>query len=115
MAAITRSPDFFRRCPLADNPVPAKSLSATRVSEIIATVTNVIAEIERFIAGSGVRGALEVGQIGQLSALFGNLAGVAIKAAHEVFGKPITPDSVLALMPAQTPLVDPPDESTPGA
>jgi hypothetical protein len=47
--------------------------------------------------------------------LFGGLAGVAIQAAHDVVGKPVTPDSVLALMPAATALVDPPTGSSPSA
>jgi hypothetical protein len=83
-------------------------MSAGRVSEIIGTVTSVITEIERLIASSGLGGALDVTQIGQLTALFGNLAGVAIQAAHDVFGRPVTPDSVLALLPVATALVDQP-------
>jgi hypothetical protein len=43
-----------------------------------------------------------------LTTLFGSLAGVAIQAAHDVVGKPVTQESVLALMPAATALVDPP-------
>ncbi len=93
---------------MASNPVAARPLSASRVSEIIGTVTSVIAEIERLIAASGLGGVMNIAQIEQLTALFGNLAGVAIQAAHDVFGKPVTPDSILALLPAATPLVDPP-------
>jgi hypothetical protein len=37
---------------------------------------------------------------------FGTLAGVAIQAAHDVMGKPVTAESVLALMPVATPLVN---------
>jgi hypothetical protein len=92
---------------LASNPVAASTLSAGRISEIVGTVTSVITEIERLIAASGVGGALNIAQIEQLTTLFGNLAGVAIQAAHDVFGKPVTPDSVLGLLPAATPLVDP--------
>jgi hypothetical protein len=94
--------------PVAANPALADRMSAGRVSEIVGTVTSVIAEIEQLLAASGVGGALNFTQIEQLTALFSNLAGVAIQAAHDVFGKPVTPDSVLALLPAVTPLVDPP-------
>lgn len=83
-------------------------MSAGRVSEIVGTVTSVIAAIEQILAASGVGGMLNIAQIDQLTTLFGNLAGVAIQAAHDVLGKPVTPDSVLALLPAATPLVDPP-------
>jgi hypothetical protein len=50
---------------------------------------------------------LNLAQVEQLTALFGNLAGVAIQAAHDVLGKPVTPDSVLGLLPTATPLVEP--------
>jgi purine-cytosine permease-like protein len=62
----------------------------------------------QLIGASGVVGGQTLPQIEQLTALFGNLAGVAIQAAHEVMGKPVTPDSVLALMPVATALADPP-------
>lgn len=75
-----------------------------------------IAEIEQIIAASGVGGALTLPQIEQLAVLFGNLAGVAIQAAHDVVGKPVTPDSVpWALLPVVTPLADPPTGSSPAA
>ena len=70
------------------------------------TVTAVAAEIEQLLAGSGVAGSETMPQIEQLTSLFGNLAGVAIQAAHEVMGKQVTPESVLALMPVATPLSD---------
>jgi hypothetical protein len=95
---------------LASNPIPQNSsagaVTTDRVSQILGTVTGVAAEIEQLIAGSGVGGAA-MPQIEQLTALFGNLAGVAIQAAHDVAGKPLTPESVLALMPAATPLENP--------
>jgi hypothetical protein len=93
---------------LATNPAPANALTSDRVSVIVGTVTGVIAAIEQIIAASGLGGSLNITQIEQLTALFGNLAGVAIQAAHDVFGKPVTPDTVLALMPANTPLAPAP-------
>jgi hypothetical protein len=98
---------------LASNPVPANSLTSDRVSAIVGTVTGVVAAIEQIIAASGLGGSLNITQIEQLTGLFGNLAGVAIQAAHDVFGKPVTPDSVLALMPASTPLAPPAGDSAP--
>jgi hypothetical protein len=94
--------------PVAANPASTDRMSAGRVSEIVGTVTSVINEIERLLAASGVGGALNLAQIEQLTTLFGNLAGVAIQAAHDVLGKPVTPGSVLALLPKATALVEPP-------
>lgn len=97
---------------MASNPVQVNSPAATsvstdRASQIVGTVTAVATEIEQLIAASGVGGALSMPVIEQLTVLFGNLAGVAIQAAHDVVGKPITPDSVLALMPGTTALASP--------
>ena len=91
---------------MSTNPAPANSLTTDRVSAIVGTVTGVIAASEQIISASGLGGSLSLAQIEQLTSLYGNLAGVAIQAAHDVFGRPVTPDSVLALMPASTPLVE---------
>jgi hypothetical protein len=93
--------------PVSTNPA-ASSLTADRATQILGTVTSLAAVVEQVIAGSGVGGSLDLPQIEQLTTLFGGLAGVAIQAAHDVVGKPVTPDSILALMPASTVLVDPP-------
>jgi hypothetical protein len=96
---------------VASNPVstnPAGSLTADRATQILGTVTSVATVVEQVIAGSGVSGSFNMSQVEQLTHSFGSLAGVAIRAAHDVMGKPVTPDSVLALMPVATPLVDPP-------
>jgi hypothetical protein len=95
---------------VASNPVPQNSagaLTADRAGQIVGTVTAVAAEIEQLIAGSAVGGSETMPQIEKLTVLFGNLAGMAIQAAHDVMGKPVTPESVLALMPLATPLSDP--------
>lgn len=101
---------------MASNPIPqnpsAGGITADRVSAIVGTVTAVAAEIEKLIAGAGVGGS-EMPPIEQLTALFGNLAGVAIQAAHDVAGVAVTPESVLALMPVATPLVEPPAGTNP--
>jgi hypothetical protein len=92
--------------PVSTNPA-AGSLTADRATQILGTVTSLASVVEEVIAGSGVGGSLNIAQVEQLTGLFGSLAGVAIQAAHDVVGKPVTPDSVLALMPAATVLVDP--------
>lgn len=79
---------------------------ADRLRAILATVTSVAAEIEKLIAASGLAGMTEA-EIEKLTLLFGNLAAAAIQAAHDAMGKEITPDSVLALMPISTALVQP--------
>ncbi len=88
-------------------PSSTNSITVDRASQIVGTVTAVAAEIEQLIAASGVVGGQTMPQVEQLTVLFGNLAGIAIQAAHDVMGKPVTPDSVLALVPVATPLVDP--------
>jgi hypothetical protein len=98
---------------LATNPVATNSLNTGRVGQIVGTVTSVITQIENLLAATGLGGSLNLAQIEQLTALFGNLAGVAIQAAHDVLGRPVTPDSVLALLPTATPLVEPPGGSKP--
>lgn len=105
---------------MADNPTPVNfppvnPLSVSRATRIIGVVTSVVAEIEQIVAACGVGGALNIAQIEQLTILFGNLAGVAIQAAHDVVGKSITPDSVLALMPTATPLNPPTAPTGPAA
>jgi hypothetical protein len=105
---------------LASNPInpsqsSANAITPDRVVQIVGTVTAVAAEIEKLIAGSGVGGSESMPQIEQLTALFGNLAGVAIQAAHDVMGRPVTPESVLALMPVVTPLVALPGNTTSGS
>jgi hypothetical protein len=88
-------------------------MTTASASQIVGTVTAVATAIEQLIAASGAGGTLNIGVVEQLTVLFGNLAGVAIRAAHDVAGKPVTPESVLALMPAATPLAEPPANSTP--
>lgn len=75
-----------------------------RLRTILSTVTDAAAEIERLIAATGLAGNFNEPQIEKLTLLFGNLAAAAIQAAHDALGQEITPQSVLALMPASTPL-----------
>jgi hypothetical protein len=93
---------------MGTNPV-SPNLTGDKVTAIVGTITAVVSAIEQVVAASGVGASLNLNmaQIEQLTALFGNLAGVAIQAAHQVLGRQITPESVLALMPGNTPLAAP--------
>jgi hypothetical protein len=82
-------------------------MNVGRVTEIVGTVASVIAEIEKLLAVTGVGGSLDLPEIEKLTTLFGSLAGVAIQAAHDVAGRSVTPESVLALLPSAAPLVEP--------
>lgn len=92
---------------MSTNPTPSAPLTSDKVTAVVGTVTAVISAIEQIAAASGLGGSLNIAQIEQLTTLFGNLAGVAIQAAHDVLGKPVTAESVLALMPGSTPLAAP--------
>ena len=82
-------------------------MTADKASAVVGEVTSVLVAIEAVIAASGLGGSFNATQVGQLTVLLGNLAQMAIKAAHDAMGQEITPDSVLKLLPAATPLVDP--------
>jgi hypothetical protein len=79
-------------------------LSPDRLRTILSTVTDAAAEIERLIAATGAAANFNEPQVEKLTLLFGNLATAAILAAHDALGQEITPESVLALMPVNTPL-----------
>ena len=78
--------------------------SPETIRTILSTVTNAVAEIEKLIAATGVAGNFNEPEVEKLTLLFGNLAAVAIQAAHDALGQEITPESVLALLPVTTPL-----------
>lgn len=81
-------------------------VNADSIKQVLGTVTSFAVELEKFIAAAGV-GGFNAEQVEQLTLLFGNLAGVAIRAVHDIAGKEITPESVLALAPVTTSLRDP--------
>lgn len=74
-----------------------------KLKQALKTVTDAALFIEQILAASGVAGFDAAGVEG-ITTAFGNLAAVAIQAAHDVAEKEITPDSVLALLPVSTPL-----------
>jgi hypothetical protein len=82
-------------------------LNADRLTQIIGTVAGLAAEIEGLIGASGAGGVFNGPQIEQLTLLFGNLAVVAIQAAHDALGRQMTPESLLALIPVGTVLSPP--------
>lgn len=93
---------------MASNPViPSAPISGTdKLKQILKTVTDAALFIEQLLAGAGVGGA-GLSQAEALTAAFGNLAAIAIQAAHDAAGKAVTEESVLELMPVITPLAAP--------
>ena len=91
---------------MATNPV--SSISTTdKLKQTLKTVTDAALFIEQILGAlgpaSGVSG-VELATMERVTAAFGNLAAIAIQAAHDVAGKELTPESVMALMPVSTPL-----------
>jgi len=87
---------------MATNPVAAIS-RADKLKQTLKTVTDAALFIEQILAAGGV-GGFDAAGAERVTAAFGNLAAVAIQAAHDAAGSPVTPESVLALMPVSTPL-----------
>jgi len=91
---------------LATNPV--SSISTTdKLKQTLKTVTDAALFIEQILGALGPAsgaGNFDVATMERVTAAFGNLAAIAIQAAHDVAGKELTPESVMALMPVSTPL-----------
>lgn len=87
---------------MATNPVASIS-TADQLSQALKTVTGAALFIEQLLSASGVNG-FDATEAEQITAAFGNLATIAIQAAHDAGGKAVTADSVLALMPVNTAL-----------
>jgi hypothetical protein len=91
---------------LATNPATSIS-TADKLKQTLKTVTDAALFIEQIlgaVAPAGGPGSFDAATIERVTAAFGNLAVVAIQAAHDVAGKELTPESVMALMPVSTPL-----------
>jgi len=90
---------------MASNPVFNSSpiSNADSLTEILRTVTGAAQFVEQLLAASGVEGA-QAPEIQSLTTAFSNLAAVAIQAVHMTAGKEITPESVMSLLPVNTPL-----------
>jgi hypothetical protein len=95
---------------LASNPVLTQTPISTidQVKQILKTVTDAALFIEQLLSGMGV--GTDAAQIERLTEAFGNLAAIAVQAAHMVMGREITPDSVMELLPVNTPLAPPADQ-----
>ena len=91
---------------MAANPVTNIS-NPDKLQQALKTVTDAALFIEQILGavapGSGA-GNFDPATMERLTAAFGDLAAIAIQAAHDVAGKELTPESVMALMPANTPL-----------
>lgn len=91
---------------MVTNPVTSIS-TADKLKQTLKTVTDAALFIEQILGAvgpaSGV-GEFDAATTERMTAAFGNLAAVAIQAAHDVAGREVTPESVMALMPVGTPL-----------
>lgn len=90
---------------MADNPVAGIS-TVDKLKQALKTVTEAALFIEHILAAGGVSG-FGAANMERVTAAFGNLAAIAIQAAHDAMGREVTPESVLALMPVSTALVPP--------
>jgi hypothetical protein len=91
---------------LATNPVTSIS-TADKLKQMLKTVTDAALFIEQIlgeVAPDGGAGEFDAATTERVTAAFGNLAVIAIQAAHDVAGREVTPESVMALMPVSTPL-----------
>ena len=91
---------------MATNPVSSIS-SADKLKQTLKTVTDAALFIEQILGAVGPAagaGEFDASTAERVTAAFGNLAAIAIQAAHDAAGKEITPESVMALMPVSTPL-----------
>jgi hypothetical protein len=90
---------------VATNPVT--NITPDKLQQALKTVTDAALFIEQIIGavapGSGAAN-FDAARAERLTAAFGDLASIAIQAAHDVAGKEMTPESVMALMPVNTPL-----------
>ena len=87
---------------MATNSVTTIS-SADKLKQSLKTVTDAALFIEQILAAGGVN-EFDAAGAERVTAAFGNLAAIAIQAAHDAAGSAITPESVMALMPVNTPL-----------
>ena len=96
---------------MATNPVTSIS-TADKLKSMLKTVTDAALFIEQIIgeaeAGTaGGPGGFDPAVAERVTEAFANLASIAIQAAYDVAGREVTPESVQALMPVDTPLEPP--------
>lgn len=91
---------------MATNPVTSIS-SADKLKQTLKTVTDAALFIEQILGAVGPAGGVgefDPATAERVTAAFGNLAAIAIQAAHDAAGRGVTPESVMALMPVSAPL-----------
>ncbi len=85
----------------------SNQFNAASLKQVLGSISAIAGEVGALLAAAGVNGSFASGEAERIAALFGNLAAVAVQAAHDALGREVTPDSVLALLPTSTPLVPP--------
>ncbi len=91
---------------MSANPVTIIS-TADKLKQMLKTVTDAALFIEQILGAvepTGGTGEFDAATTERVTAAFSNLAAIAIQAAHDAAGREVTPESVMALMPASTPL-----------
>lgn len=93
---------------MATNPVTSIS-TADKFKSMLKTVTDAALFIEQIIgeAGTSGRSGFDPAAAERVTEAFGNLASIAIQAAHDAASREITSESVQALLPVNTPLAPP--------
>ena len=96
---------------MATNPVTSIS-TADKLKSMLKTVPNAALFIEQIIGevegqAAGGAGGFDTEVAERVTEAFANLASIAIQAAHDAAAREITPESVQALMPVDTPLATP--------
>jgi hypothetical protein len=93
---------------LATNSVTSIS-TADKLKTMLKSVTDAALFIEETIgqAGTSGPGGFDPAAAERVTEAFANLASIAIQAAHDAAGREITPESVQALLPLNTPLAPP--------
>ena len=98
--------DFPRGAILATNPV-TNIYTSDKLQQTMKTVMDAALFIEQIlgaVAPASGAGNFDAVTMERVTAAFGDLASIAIQAAHNVAGKEMTPESVMSLMPVNTAL-----------
>ncbi len=78
--------------------------TADKLKQQLKTVTDAALFIEQILGEADGLGGFDAAIAERVTQAFANLAAIAIQAAHDAAGREITADSVMALMPVNTPL-----------
>ena len=86
---------------------PASIFTTDKLKQTLKNVTDAALFIEQILGDvetGGGTGEFDAATTERVTAAFGNLATIALRAAHDVAGREVTQESVMALMPVSTPL-----------